>query len=60
MSSMKLYHEHKISERVDELCHVIRERASVPGRPLDFSEYLRYVTDPSPHGTQTIIILTCL
>ncbi|KAI0175292.1 cytochrome P450 [Pestalotiopsis sp. NC0098] len=42
MSSMKLYHEHKISERVDELCHVIRQRASIPGRPLDFSEYLRY------------------
>lgn len=42
MTQMKLYHEHKITERVDELCVKIRERSVLPNQPLDFSEYLRY------------------
>lgn len=43
MTAMKSYHEHKISERLDELCSKLRERSSVPDLPVDFSEHLRYV-----------------
>lgn len=43
MNAMKTHHEAKISERIDELCVKVRERSSVPGKPLDFSEHLRQV-----------------
>jgi len=42
MASLKANHESKMSERIDELCEVIRERAAKTGDALDFSEYLRY------------------
>ncbi|KAI1498354.1 cytochrome P450 monooxygenase [Biscogniauxia marginata] len=42
MQSMKTHHEAKISERIDELCAKILERSSPPGKPLDFSEELRW------------------
>ena len=42
MNAMKTHHEHKISERVDELCNKLYERSTVKGEALDFSDHLRY------------------
>lgn len=35
--------EGQFSERVQELCEVIRERSVLTGQPVDFSEHLRYI-----------------
>ena len=40
--------EGQFSERVQELCEVIRERSVLTGQPVDFSEHLRYVGHKDP------------
>ncbi|KAI1491133.1 cytochrome P450 monooxygenase [Biscogniauxia mediterranea] len=42
MNVMKANHESKISERIDEFCVKLVERSSISGKPVDFSEHLRW------------------
>ena len=41
MNAMKLHHERKIDERVQEFCDKISERSCKTGRSLDFAEHIR-------------------
>ncbi|KAI5921322.1 cytochrome P450 [Camillea tinctor] len=42
MNALKANYEGKIDERIDEFCVKLRERSSIPGKPVDFSEHLRW------------------
>ena len=52
MKALKSF-EDEFSQRVQELCEVIKERSAQTGTPLDFSEHLRYATPADDFGHST-------